>query len=118
MTVGMECKEGALVVRPRGELDLGVADELRNKMERALDENPVRHLVINLENVSFIDSSGLGVILGRYKKVAMSGGRVSLVKASPQVRKVMEMSGLLRIMKEFASEEEALKSFHNGGGAA
>lgn len=108
MDLDLEISRDILLARPRGELDLGVADALREALEGALGENAVRHLVINLARVSFIDSSGLGVILGRYKRLAGAGGRVSLVGAQPQVRRILELSGLLRIMSEYASEEEAI----------
>jgi len=104
----MELKQDTLLVRLQGELDLSVADTIRKSLEDGLDKNHVRHLVVNLSRVSFIDSSGLGVILGRYKRLSHQGGLVSLVGAQPQVRRVLSLSGLLTVMKECVSEEEAL----------
>ncbi|HHW42933.1 MAG TPA: anti-sigma F factor antagonist [Desulfotomaculum sp.] len=108
MEMDLEIRQDTLFVRPVGELDLGAADSLRHSVEQALNGNPVRHLVLNLSRVSYIDSAGLGVILGRYKRLAREGGRVSLVGLQPQVRRVMDLSGLLRIMGEYPSEEEAV----------
>jgi len=106
--LNIEINQDALLVRLEGELDLGVTDYLRNSLENMLDQNKIKHLVINLRNVTFIDSSGLGVILGRYNRVSSQGGVVSLVAAQPQVRRVLALSGLLTIMKEYSSEEAAL----------
>jgi len=108
MELDLEIKQDALLVRPKGELDLAVADEFRAVLENALDSRPINFLVLNLSQVSFIDSSCLGVILGRYKRLAQVNGRVSLVSAQPQVRRVLEMSGFFRIMREYSGEEEAL----------
>ncbi|SHJ20220.1 anti-sigma F factor antagonist [Desulfofundulus thermosubterraneus] len=104
----LEIRQDTLFVRPEGELDLGVADLLRNALEESLNKNPVRHLVLNLSRVSYIDSSCLGVILGRYKRLAREGGRVSLVGLQPHVRRICELSGLFRIMGEYTTEEEAV----------
>jgi len=104
----LEYRQGALFVRPHGEVDLSVADRFRETLEENLAKNSVSHLVFNLNRVSFIDSSGLGVILGRYKKLAQQGGRVSLVGAQPQVRRILALSGLLTVMPEYSSEEEAI----------
>jgi stage II sporulation protein AA (anti-sigma F factor antagonist) len=84
------------------------ADHLRNALEQALDREPIINLVFNLAGVSFIDSSGLGVLLGRYKRVSKNGGKVMLVSPQPQVRRILELSGLFRIMDELSSESEAL----------
>lgn len=108
LDLGMELKQDTLLVRLQGELDLSVVDAIRKSLDDGLDKNHVRHLVVNLSCVSFIDSSGLGVILGRYKRLSQQGGRVSLVGAQPQVRRVLSLSGLLTVMKEYVSEEEAL----------
>lgn len=105
----LELRQDTLVVRPSGEMDLGVADYFRGALEEALDREQVRNLVFNLARVSFIDSSGLGVLLGRYKRVVRNGGKVFIVSPQPQVRRVLDLSGLLRIMNEYPSEAEALE---------
>lgn len=106
--IEVDFRDGTLIARLEGELDLQVADLLRAELERAIGRYPLRHLVLNLGRVTYMDSSCLGVILGRYKRLAQMGAGVSLVGLQPQVRKVCELSGLLRIMNEYGSEEEAL----------
>jgi len=105
----IETKQDTLVVRPSGEVDLGVADYFRNTVENALDRERARNLVFNLSRISFIDSSGLGVLLGRYKRVIRNGGKTFIVSPQPQVRRVLDLSGILRVMIEFPSETEALE---------
>lgn len=114
--VELEVAGEVLVARLFGEIDLKVADDLRSTLERALDNFPVRHLVFDFEGVSFIDSTGLGVILGRYKRLADAGGRLGVTGLGLPVRRVLELSGILRVAEEFGSRAEALEAF--GGGDA
>lgn len=109
MFADFENKQDTLIVRLRGEIDLVVADNFRKELDDVLDKEASQNLLLNLKGVYFIDSSGLGVLLGRYKKVSRNGGKVFIVSPQPQVRKILDLSGLLRIMGEYSSEEEALE---------
>ncbi|MBI2914928.1 MAG: anti-sigma F factor antagonist [Firmicutes bacterium] len=109
MDVELERVGDNLVARLRGELDLAAAPEFRGQVSRELENPSVRNLVLVLGSVSFVDSSGLGAILGRYKQVSQRGGRVVLVGMQPQVRKVFELAGLFKIVEETCSEDEALR---------
>ncbi|MFZ5647765.1 MAG: STAS domain-containing protein [Bacillota bacterium] len=110
MDIQIEINGGAMVVRLSGEIDLAVADTLRNSLESELDNNPqAKNIVLNLDRVSYIDSSGLGVMLGRYRRISRHGGRMFIVGAAPQVRKVLDLSGLLNIMQECPSETSAME---------
>lgn len=109
MKLSTEIKQRTLIVRIEGELDMHVADEFRDVVDEALEQTNVNNLVLNLARVSFIDSSGLGVILGRYKRISQFGGKMSAVQLQPQVEKIFELSGLLRIMKHYPTEVQALQ---------
>jgi len=109
MNITTLLRQGVLIVRVEGELDMHVADEFRNTVDKALDSSGVKHIVLNLQGVSFIDSSGLGVILGRYKRISHLGGRILAAHVQPQVSRIFELSGLLKIMKLHESEIEALE---------
>lgn len=95
----IEKTNNVLVVSIFGEVDLSGTDALRDDVDEALDQYGVRTLIFDLASTEFIDSTGLGVILGRYKRVAGSGGRVYLAGARPQVQKVLELSGLPGLME-------------------
>lgn len=109
MLLDIECKQDTLLVRPGGELDLNITDLLRNNLDETLDREQAKNMVFNLSKVTFLDSSVLGVLLGRYKRVTKNGGKVVIVSPQPQVRKILELSGLFTIMGESASEAEALQ---------
>ncbi|AQS58543.1 anti-sigma F factor antagonist [Desulforamulus ferrireducens] len=108
MHLDMEYQQDTLVVRLGGDMDIGVADKLRITLDKALTEKKIKHLVLNLARVTFIDSSGLGVILGRYKRLHQAGGKIILVGAQPQVRRILELSGLLQIIEELPDENQAM----------
>lgn len=102
-------KQGVLIVRVEGELDMHVADEFRKLVDDAIDAYGVKNVILNLQEVSFIDSSGLGVILGRYKRITTGGGKLAAVHVQPQVAKIFELSGLPAIIKLCESENQALE---------
>jgi stage II sporulation protein AA (anti-sigma F factor antagonist) len=104
-------KQGVLIARIDGELDVHVADQIRQKLDEAIDDGGVKHLLLNLKGVTFIDSSGLGVILGRYKKISAYGGKVTAVNIRPQVARIFEHSGIMKIIKVCTSETEGLQNF-------
>ncbi|RJQ28779.1 MAG: anti-sigma F factor antagonist [Peptococcaceae bacterium] len=107
MRLEMKVERNTLLVRPVGELDLGMAEDFRNTLDAVLDREAVKNLIFDLSRVTFIDSSGLGVMLGRYKRIARANGRVAVIGPQPQVRRILELSGLFQIMNEFRNEEEA-----------
>ena len=110
MNISTQVKQGVLLVRVEGELDVHMAGEFRQRVDAALEADGVRHVLLSLKGVTFIDSSGLGAILGRYKKVSAIGGRMLAANVRPQVARVFELSGLLKIIPTFGTETEALNS--------
>jgi stage II sporulation protein AA (anti-sigma F factor antagonist) len=100
-----------LIARIDGELDLSTAPQFRAALEQALDRTMARDLVLNMKGVGFVDSSGLGAILGRYRRVTQAGGKMAICGVSGRVKPILELSGILRIVPLFDSETGALASF-------
>ncbi len=97
-----------LVVHVFGELDLNTAPDFRATVEEQLDARPdLVDMILVLRDVTFIDSSGLGAILGRYKRLRAHGGRIVAAAPSPQARKVFDLSGLASIIPVCNTEDEA-----------
>jgi stage II sporulation protein AA (anti-sigma F factor antagonist) len=109
LMIGLEVKNDVLCVRLSGELDHHSADELREKATSAIESYGIRHIVLNLEQLSFMDSSGLGVILGRYKQIKQLHGEMVVCAISPAVQRLFDMSGLFKIIRLEPSEENALQ---------
>lgn len=108
MQWSLEVQDNTLLVRLAGEFDLGLADKLRSQLDQAIEESQIRYIIFNLSETSYIDSSGLGVMLGRYKRVAQFGGKMAVVNPQPQVKRILELSGLLTIIGEYHDEVEAM----------
>lgn len=78
----------------RGDLDLKTADPLRDALDKLIDRYLDKDLVLDLADVDFIDSSGLGVILGRYRRLAAQNRTLSLQGVKPAVGAVLELAGI------------------------
>jgi len=98
----------ALVVQVSGEFDMVVADAFRERVDQYLETGRTKNLILDFRGVSFIDSSGLGAILGRYKKICRVNGRMAVVGANPPVKKVLEISGIMKVVSFFDDEKSAL----------
>ncbi|WP_078545934.1 anti-sigma F factor antagonist [Litchfieldia alkalitelluris] len=110
LAIELEVKHTVLCIRLTGELDHHTAEELRLKVTNVLESREINHILLNLENLSFMDSSGLGVILGRYKQVKNNGGEMVVCSISPAVKRLFDMSGLFKIIRLETDEDYALRS--------
>jgi anti-anti-sigma factor len=86
------------------------ASELRARLNDLLDEARLRFL-LDLRDVTYIDSFGVGVIAAKFVSVRRKGGDMKLLRLSPRTHRVMKISGLLKIFQSFESEDEGLSSF-------
>ena len=100
--------ESLPVIAVHGDLDLDGAPELRRALIEAIDEQPGRQLVVDLEGVDFIDSAGLGVLVGGLKRAKDGEGDLLLVASGQSVIKVLELTGLTRVFEIHPSRAAAL----------
>lgn len=105
-----EVLEGTLLVTVAGELDLETAPRLRALVDSQLARSGARNLLLDLAGVSFLDSSGMGAILGRYRTVAAAGGRMGIAGASTGIKRVLRLSGVAQIVSLFNTRETGLRS--------
>ena len=105
----METKHDVLCIRLSGELDHHTASELRELASKAIEEEDICHIVLNLERLTFMDSSGLGVILGRYKQIKQLHGEMVVCAISPAIERLFDMSGLFKIIRLEQTEQFALQ---------
>ena len=92
--------EDTLIIKIIGDLDHHTAIDIRNKTDEEIEKQPPQRLIFDLTAVNFMDSSGIGVIMGRYKKVTAYGGSVAFMGVNNCIDKLVQMSGLLRIIPE------------------
>ncbi len=83
-----------LTAQLTGEIDHHTAREMREKIDAAVIRGEITTLQLDFGGVTFMDSSGIGLIMGRYRLMQGRGGQVEVVKASKRMKKLMEMAGL------------------------
>lgn len=110
LTANFTVKENVLIVRLSGELDHHEAGILREKWQSKLTNGNILHVILNLEEVTFMDSSGIGVLLGRYKEITQLGGELVVCSIHPSLKRLFEMSGLFKIIRLEENERYALHS--------
>lgn len=110
MQIEYQLIENDLVVRLSGELDLVSATSFKTLVDDLIDRRRIRNLYVNMQWVTFLDSSFLGTLIGRHKRIQLTGGRTGIVAPCPTIRPILEISGILRIMPEFDSEQRALSA--------
>lgn len=92
-------REGLLCVYLYGEIDHHSAVALREDLDRLLWQERPRRFVINLSRIEFMDSAGLGLLMGRYRLVRELGGVMALTAPNPRVMKILRLSGMERFFE-------------------
>ena len=98
------------MIAPTGRLDVAGAPALKDAVAEAVKAGQPR-LVIDLEGVSFVDSTGLGSVIAALKQVRSSKGDLRLAAPNQQVKLVLELTTLDRVFPYFATVEDALTGF-------
>jgi anti-sigma B factor antagonist len=97
----------AVVLGLNGEVDLYTCPELKQKLLRVIDEGATV-VVVDLTETTFIDSTGLGVLLRGVERLNTEGGHLGVVCIDPNMTKIFEVTGLNRVFSIYSSREEAL----------
>jgi stage II sporulation protein AA (anti-sigma F factor antagonist) len=103
-----------LVAVLTGELDHHSAETVRGALDLELEVHHDTWLILDLGGLTFMDSSGLGVILGRYRKIRSLGGEMAIVNIPHPLEKVVQIAGLQKIMHIYHSSNEALHDMKGG----
>lgn len=106
METNYEIKNNSLFIRLTGELDHHYATRLRDEIDKLIREGNVNQIVFDFSKVGFMDSSGIGVIIGRYKLMQAVGGNVAAFGIRPALDKLMTMSGIKKIINVYETEKE------------
>ena len=97
-----------LIVALMGELDHHSAEEVRVKIDDRIDRDNIRKVILNFNGVTFMDSSGIGVVIGRYKKMQNRNGKLCVIEINRTVNKVFEISGMYKIIDVYKNIDEAI----------
>lgn len=97
-------EQTCLTIRLPKELDHLVTDELRRESDRIMDRNYVRRILFDFQDTEFMDSSGIGLIMGRYRALGMGRECICAIHVNDYIRRLLRLSGLQRYLK--IQEEE------------
>ena len=89
-----------IAIRLRGEIDHHSSARLRASLDKLIENKRPRRLILDFGNVTLMDSSGIGVMLGRYRQLARRGGTLAVRGTSPQVDRIFRMSGLYQVIEK------------------
>ena len=98
-------KGRTLVIRMPKELDHHTTGQIPGIADRMIGEKNIQRIEFDFRDTGFMDSSGIGVIMGRYRKIYMLGGEVCAVHTSERIRKILTMSGVTKIMQIYEEEK-------------
>ena len=118
MNILFNLRYNYLFAKVKGDLDMHTVPKFKEKIISALKEKNSNNLVLNLKGVDFIDSTGLGAILGRYRNLADQEGKLILAGLKPQVKRILELSGVLELVPVYKSEKEIIDNLKEGNNIA
>lgn len=98
--------DAILTVQMPTELDHPHADEISRQIDEILQERYIRGIVFDFQETTFMDSSGIGMIMGRYKALGMGGDCVRAIRVSPRIERILKLSGIHKIMKICVRKEQ------------
>jgi anti-sigma B factor antagonist len=111
MDIKIELANGVTVLFVREDrLDANNSEELKAELRRHFDGG-TKHLIIDLKEVLFIDSSGLGVLVSGYKNASIQHGSLKLSNLQAQVKSMFELTRLHRVFDIFTTVDDALQSY-------
>jgi stage II sporulation protein AA (anti-sigma F factor antagonist) len=97
-----------LIIELSGEIDHHTSVQIREWVDREYQRKRAKNILFNFSEVKFMDSSGIGMLMGRYRNVAICGGEIALVHVDDPIDKILDLSGIYKLMKNYKDEKTAL----------
>src|ERR1700712_2283447 len=111
MQIDERVVDGVTILDLKGKMTLGEGDELLKDKINSLLQQDKKQLLLNLENVPYIDSAGLGEIVRTYTTVSSQGGKLKLLNLTKRIQDLLSITKLLTVFETFESENDAVRSF-------
>lgn len=108
MNIAESRRDGNLIIAPSGRIDTTTSPIFDRHLSSVIDRGDTQ-IVIDLENLEYISSTGLSAFISAAKKVKAAGGRIALASLNKRIRLVFEMSGFLRLFPVFADVDAAVR---------
>ena len=91
-------KDKRLIFEIEEDIDECCVQKIRRRIDNEIQRYMPKEVIFDFSNVSFMDSAGIGLIIGRYKLINMIGGELKIANVNTQIQKIFEMSGLLKLI--------------------
>lgn len=91
-------KDKRLIFEIEEDIDECCVQKIRRRIDNEIQRYMPKEVIFDFSNVSFMDSAGIGLIIGRYKLINMIGGELKIANVNTQIQKIFEMNGLLRLI--------------------
>lgn len=101
--------DSTLLVTLVGEIDHHTCAKLRQAIDTAYQKQHAKNILFNFESVTFMDSSGIGLLMGRYKQVTLDGGKIGLYHVPKDIERILKMSNIGKLMKAYPNKQIALR---------
>ncbi|HOM01646.1 MAG TPA: anti-sigma F factor antagonist [Acetivibrio sp.] len=108
MNIKLSNRGNTLVATLNGELDHHTAEYIRQKLDAEMLKSTTQNMVLDFSKVTFMDSSGIGVVMGRYKNIQKLNGKMALAGVNDKIKRIFEMSGLMKLISAYDSIDEAI----------
>ena len=103
-------KDRNLIVQINGDIDHHYAEEIRDKIDKQFSRSNSKNIILDFSKVTFMDSSGIGMIIGRYKIIEKHGGKLFIASIPKDISRLFNISGLQKIIPQFDSPEQAVNN--------
>lgn len=99
-------KEKTLIFKIKEDVDHHNVQEIRRRADYEIERHLPKRVIFDFNNVSFMDSAGIGMLIGRYKTVNLIGGKLEVANISKAIEKIFEMCGILKLIPVTDYEEK------------
>ena len=105
MSMEYQVQENCLTIFLPKEVDHHNAEEVKKSADAIIEKEHIKYVIFDFEQTDFMDSSGIGVIMGRYRMIFLIGGEFCAVNANSRIRNIMTMTGVTKIMQIYEEEQ-------------
>lgn len=114
MQIEFEMTDDILIAHLDGELDHHSSAVVREEIDMTVNAFHSKHLIFNFEKVTFMDSSGIGVIMGRYNKIIQLGGRLIITGCDEYIDRILDMAGIYTIATRMKNVTDSIEEIASG----
>ena len=108
MKINFVKNDNILFIKIDGEIDHHSSAELRTRIDEYIQGSNTKYIVMDFSKVGFMDSSGIGMVVGRYKNIKRVGGELCIISAGKSIKRILEMSGITSLIPIYNNQEEFL----------